>query len=140
MLKWACFFTIACGTAVCADTAEQRDKLIGAWQTADSGTRWTFEEEGDAIRVTQTRGAEKIADIKCNTMGKVCDVGHKTSVSFYYNGPRLVQMETRGNDVIKRRFHVSEDGNTLELEIMHISPPADTEKVQLQRVSSAAAR
>jgi hypothetical protein len=46
------------------------------------------------------------------------------SVTLYYSGPRLVMMETRHNNqwVIKKRLQPSDDGKTLNLEVIDIVP------------------
>ena len=43
----------------------------------------------------------------------------------WHNGPMLVLMETRGNAVIKKRLKLSDDGQTLSLEVIHIAPKED---------------
>jgi hypothetical protein len=47
-------------------------------------------------------------------------------VMTYYNGPKLIEIIERGNDVTKRRFSLSQDGKTLVVEIM---PLTDESKV-----------
>jgi CheY-like chemotaxis protein len=61
-------------------------------------------------------------------------LGERAKVTMYYNGPRLVQYETRGSHVTKRRFTITgEDGNTLEVETMPISPPGKAETIRFKR-------
>ena len=65
-----------------------------------------------------------------------CDVkeaGKPMKVSIWFNGPKLVMMETRGNDVLKRRFHATDDGMGIDLETIPIVPQGKTEVVRLQR-------
>jgi len=56
-------------------------------------------------------------------------------VSFWYNGEMLVMMETsHGNSrVMKKRWAVSPDGKTLNLEVVHIVPAGNSEKIIYNR-------
>jgi hypothetical protein len=56
----------------------------------------------------------------------------------WFNGPTLVQIRTRGSEVIKRRFHVTSDRGTHELEIIPIAPGGKTEIVRMSRCQTAA--
>ena len=53
----------------------------------------------------------------------------------WFNGPRLVELETHGSEVIKRRFRALEKDGAMEIEVIPISPNGKTETVQLQRIS-----
>jgi len=78
-------------------------------------------------------------EFQCNTVGKECSEKHG-KVSMWFNGPKLVVMETRGSDVVKRRFEASADGGALEMEVIPIAPSGKTEKVALKRVTSTNAQ
>jgi len=130
----------SCAFAAPGDDYADRAKLVGSWQSPDNSQLWSFQTEGDSLKVTQTEGGAKIADFVCNTDGKSCEVkigGKKASVSFYYNGPKLVEIEQKGSDVIKRRFAAAEaDG--MELEVMPIVPSGSNETLKFKRVNTVA--
>ena len=94
-----------------ADDTEARGKLAGKWQPADGqksdyGT-WVLEAKETGVRVIQEANGQKVAEYECNTMGRECEMqedGRSAKVSMWFNGPRLVQMRTRGSEVVKRRF------------------------------------
>ena len=145
----AALLVAATAFAAQAYAADDQDhtKLAGTWQveqgsTEDAASTWTFQERADAIHITTAQGATKLADFECNTEGRDCAVsesGKKIKVSMWFAGPMLVELETRGSDVVKRRFGVSGQGDTLEMEVIPIVPQGKTEQVTLKRVSSAGA-
>ena len=57
----------------------------------------------------------------------------------WFNGPKLVEMETRGSEIIKRRFQ-AEEGDMVEVEVIPIVPSGKTEVVRLHRVSESDSR
>ena len=131
--------------ALLGDDASDRAKLAGTWQlesgTDKSGTVWTLESKGDGIHVTRLQNNQKLTDFECNTLGKDCDVtdaGHREKISMWYNGPKLVEFETRGSDVTRWRFAVSSQGDTLEVEQTPISPAGKTETMKFKRVEQTA--
>ena len=132
---------IAFGAAAMrAGDSEGREKLTGKWQPAEGqkaeyGT-WTFEANDTGIRVVQEVNGQKVAEYECNTMGRECEIkedGHSAKVSMWFNGPKLVEMRTRGSEVVKRRFLVTSDPDTLELEIIPIAPGGKSETVRFSR-------
>src|SRR5690242_435160 len=112
----------------CLAGENDRSKLVGAWSPEGAGeTRapWILAAPGDAMHITHVQNDQKLLDIECNTGGRECavkDSGKPLKVSMWFNGPKLVVMETRGNEVVKRRFHVTGDGGSLELETIPIVP------------------
>jgi hypothetical protein len=108
--------------------------LAGSWESPD-GVRWVLNSKGDdAIHVSEFDHERKVAEFECNTIGKECDVkdgGKAAKVTMYFNGPMLVMMETRGSDVVKRRFRA--DGDLLEVDTMPIVPAGKTETAKLAR-------
>ncbi len=126
------------GLALVASGASvERPELTGSWRLEPSlseiHTRiapqlmWQIEQTGNAIHLVQRTPERKDVDeIRCNTDGKDCRVkeeGHKATVSFYYNGAVLVELETDGQEnVTKKRMHVSSDGATLTVDVIHITP------------------
>ncbi len=124
---------LAAGCLAFADDAADRDKLAGSWESPD-GARWVLETKPDAIHITQFDHDRKVNDFECNTVGRECEVkeaGKAGKVTMYFNGPRLVVMQTRGSDVVKLRFHAS--GDQLEVETMPIVPQGKTETAKLAR-------
>jgi hypothetical protein len=63
----------------------------------------------------------------------VKEAGKPMKVSIWFNGPKLVIMETRGKDVLKRRFQATDDGKEIEMETIPIVPQGKTEVVRLHR-------
>src|SRR5262245_19514041 len=98
-------------TAAAAEDIALRAKLSGEWVPeaagANEGTSWVLANNDQNIHVTEMQKQEKLADFSCNTVGKECSVkekGKSVKVSFWFSGTKLVEMETRGNEVVKRRF------------------------------------
>jgi hypothetical protein len=128
-----------------ADDWAERAKLDGSWQAPavgkDPGSVWTFQDKDTTLLVTETRNGEKLLEIDCNTEGKECSArrsGKTVKVSLFYNGPKLVEIETRGNDVVRRRFDASGTGGMLRIEVMPMSPPGKAETIELKRLTSSA--
>jgi hypothetical protein len=121
-----------------ADETADRTQLAGAWDLgAGAGnTAWTIKETGDSVHLTYLRGTEKLADFDCATTGKECSVhmeGHSSKVTLYFNGPRLVMLETRGDTVVKWRFGAASEGRELEVETIPITPGGKTETLRYKR-------
>jgi hypothetical protein len=134
------------GAAALADDQSDRQKLLGTWElqgTAEntSSSSWTFSPAKDSIQVTQLEGGNKVADFACGTAGTSCEVkavGKKATVSMWFNGPLLVEMETKGSDVVKRRFKILPQGDVMEMEVIPIVPSGKTETFQFKRAQLAA--
>jgi len=129
-----------CGAAIAQDETTERAKLVGSWQSPDNAQLWSFANQGDALKVVETEGGNKVADFTCNTDGKQCEVkigGKKASVSFYYNGPKLVEIEQKGSDVLKRRF-TADQTDAMELEVMPIVPSGSNATLKFKRVNTVA--
>lgn len=139
------FLSFLTATAL-ADEAADRAKLTGTWEPKageknDYGI-WTLEDGDGSIRITEASNGQKIAEYECNTVGRECAIkesGHAAKVSMWFNGPKLVEMWTRGSEVIKRRFQVT-DGDVLELEVIPIAPAGKSEVIHMGRVHGEAAR
>ncbi len=131
------------GTVAFAQDAE-RGKLYGAWQAQEQGSDagvWTIQEQGSGLRLTNSQGDRKISEIVCD-LGKECEVkdaGKKVKITMYFNGPKLVIMETRGEEVLKRRFGIAATGDVLELENIPISPSGKTETIRFTRAAATTA-
>lgn len=134
ILKWIILLLPI--AAVHADDPADRSKIFGAW--VESGHRlaaWVIDSIDDGLHVTQIEGTTKVAEFKCKTDGHNCDVkiaGHKAEVSLYYNGNVLVELETKGDQVVKRRFSALASGNSMKLEVIPISGHVQTEQLQFE--------
>jgi hypothetical protein len=92
-----------------------------------------------AITIVQNESEIRISDaaattnnrsvITCNTVGKQCDAtlgGEPVKVSYWFNGPALVEMLYLGKDndkVVKTKRSLSEDGQKMIVESIQIVPP-----------------
>ncbi len=136
------YVLLAIGPIALADDASDRAKLTGTWQAQDGNTNWTVEAKNDAIHITQSENGQKVLEFECNTNGKECEVndnGHKGKVSVYYNGPKLVALESRGSDIIRRRFTITTGKDTLQVELIPVAPAGKAETAEFRRAEVAAA-
>jgi hypothetical protein len=110
-----------------------KPNLSGTWQLdasksefhngkIDSAT-WVIDERNNSIRISETEKGKTI-EVQCTTDGKDCKTGgdNKATTSFWYNGPMLVEFETKGDLVTRYRMTLSEDGKTLKAETTSIVP------------------
>jgi hypothetical protein len=133
------------GAWVLADEQSDREKLIGSWQLQDSPesdatTSWTFSDKGKGLHVTQREGASTVADFDCHVTGSSCEIkvsGKSATLSMWFNGAMLVQMETKGSDVLKRRFSIipqsDASSDVMEVEIMPITPSGKPKTLHYKR-------
>jgi hypothetical protein len=117
--------------------AQDHPNLTGKWQLDSSKSEqnnakvadatWVIEEDDNTIHITETEsGNTKKTELKCSTDGKDCNVaGEKAKASFWYNGPMLVEMETRGEHVNRYRMILSGDAKALRVEVNSIVPRND---------------
>lgn len=133
------------GALALADDSADNTNLAGTWSGPAEGPSsvpdtWTFENKGDKIQVTHKEGDATITKFQCNTMGKECeikDAGKKAAVSLWFNGAKLVELETRGNEVTKRRFGVV-GTDAMDVEVIPIAPSGKSVTEHLKRVQTAA--
>jgi hypothetical protein len=138
--------TLVAGFGAIADEKADREKLIGSWHlqgtpVEGAATVWMIAQSGDSLQITESEGDKIIAKFKCTTEGSACEIktsGKKATVSMWYNGAKLVQMETKGSDVLKRRFGILPEGNAMEVEVIGVVPEGKTETFRYQRVDAAA--
>jgi len=124
--------------ALLAALANGQDKpnFTGTWQLdaakcelhslklADA--TWAIEEAENSIHLVQSEGKTK-TEMKCTTDGKDCTIrGEKATASFWYNGPMLVEMETKGGRITRYRLKLSDDGKTLRVDTTSIVPQDNT--------------
>lgn len=130
-----------------ADDAPARARLLGTWQETDGSGKvtsvWVLEADADSLHVTNSQGDQKLSEIDCKPAGAECegtDSGKKVKVMMYFNGPALVQMETAGTDVIKRRFTVTDKSDMMELDVMPLTGHAKPETLHLKRTAVTAGK
>jgi hypothetical protein len=124
---------------------QDRPNLSGTWQfdstqselhTAKTpGSTWVINEDDTTIQITESaEGASKKIELKCTTDGKECKVtGDKGKASFWFNGAMLVELETKGEQVMRYRMKLSDDGKTLTVNTTSIVPKAEQDDVLIFR-------
>jgi Zn/Cd-binding protein ZinT len=109
----------------------------GTWALdTDSSEKLMVEQAGAEIHIQETKGGQTAADYKCNLDGRECtfkENGHAGKVAFWFNGPKLVELKTNGNKVVRRRFTIAEEGKKLEIELSLVSPPGKSETLAYER-------
>jgi hypothetical protein len=138
------------GVGALGSDQSDRGKLLGSWELENApldslSAYWTFSEQGDSIRVTQQEGTSKVANFECNTDGASCDIkvsGKRAMVSLWFNGPKLVELETKGSEVVKRRFAIISQGglagDVMQMELIQIVPSEKTEIFRFKRLQQPA--
>ena len=58
-------------------------------------------------------------------------------VIYSFNGSKLVLLETRGDQVVKRLFATAQTGDILDLDVIPMTPDGKTETLHFQRVLAA---
>ena len=124
----------------CALSAQDlsRPDFTGTWQLDParselntshmSSATWVIEEKDNSIHITETESAkgDRKIELKCTTDGKECNVpSEKAKASFWYNGPMLVEMETRGDNATRYRLKLMDDRKTLNVEVTYIVPQTE---------------
>jgi hypothetical protein len=133
-----------------ADDVDDRSKLMGKWELqkahSDKAPVWVVEDivknKDEFIHITRTVGGQTVSDFECN-VGVECavkDAGKSAKVIMYFNGSRLVETETKGSEVVKRRFTLAPKDDTLEVEVMPLVPSGDTEKLVFKRLALTTAK
>ncbi len=130
---------------VLADDVSDRAKLLGSWQRQDDSgkeaTVWVLEVKGMALHISESLGDQKVSEFECIPKGAECEgtvEGKNAKVTMYYDGPALVQLETKGSDVTRRRFTVSGQPDMMDLEVMPILGAAKAETLHLKRIKNSA--
>jgi len=130
--------SVCLSLALFAVPAAGQDKpsFSGTWQLDPSKSEmhnvkmssatWVIDEGDNSIHITETDAKSKKIELQCSTDGKECPVtGDKAKASFWYNGPMLVEMETKGDHVVRYRMKISDDAKTFTVDITHIVPQLD---------------
>jgi hypothetical protein len=96
-------------------------------------TDWAIHQDDTSIVIDQQAPGHP-STVKCGTDGTNCKAkpeGETGEVMFYYNGAMLVETDFIGRSkdrVVKKRMKLGEDGKTMEIEVLHISPQGPPEK------------
>jgi hypothetical protein len=108
-----------------AQAASSPPDLSGTWLDSSNATaKLALTEKGDKIEVREIDGDKVTADYTCSLSGEQCDIkedGRPVKVMIYFNGSKLVEITERGSDVEKRRFSLSQDGKTMQVETIPLS-------------------
>lgn len=143
MIRIAAMGILALAAVALADDSDQRAKLTGSWQeSSEAKEAWVLQPSPGGMHITSSSGGKTVMEIDCK-MAQDCDIkdsGHHAKVMMYFNGPKLVETETMGSRIVKRRFAVTGDGNTMELEVIPIEPDGKTETIVFKRVTTEAAK
>lgn len=111
--------------------------LSGTWVLAkDTSVKLVVEQTPEKVHVKELRGDEVRTEYTCNLDGKDCSIkeeGHSAKVALWFNGPKLVELRTRGSEVTRRRFTLASDGKSLEVELSPMSSPGKTEILAYSR-------
>src|SRR5271154_1465389 len=129
MISMVALSALVLASSAFAADESSRAQLMGKWQqsegSGDAKSTWDLESLGGSIHVTNSKGTQTMAKFECNTVGKECaveDAGRRSKVSMWFNGTKLVELETRGNEIVKRRFSIAGNGDTMDLETIPIVP------------------
>jgi len=124
-----------------ADNVSERAKLLGTWQLQDDSGKasaiWILEMKGAVLHITESLGDQKVSEFACEPKGTDCEGtvdGKKANVTMYYDGAALIQFETKGSDVTKRRFAVAGPPDIMEIEMTPVVGGDKAETLHLKRV------
>jgi hypothetical protein len=106
-------------------TAAQTPDVSGTWVSdSDSSLKWILDQKDGKIRIQEVAGDKVKADFTCSLSGQECPVkedGRSTKLIMYFNGAALVKISERGEDTVKQRLTVSDDGKTLNVKTVPLS-------------------
>lgn len=120
--------------------AEDHPNFSGTWQLDSSKSQGStsgavalsIHQDNDQITLVSDEGGKSVT-IKCSTNGQNCKMeGGAGEVSMYFNGAMLVELDMEGHNgerVTKKRLQMGDDGKTLEIEVLRITPPGPSEKL-----------
>lgn len=120
-----------------AQTPAQQPTYNGTWVSQkDKDVKLTMQTSGDKIHVQEFKGNDLKWEYTCGLSGKACKFKEgmrEATVSIWQNGPKLVELCTRGDSVTKRRFTLADQGSKLDVEVLPISPPGETQTLAYSR-------
>jgi hypothetical protein len=146
-MKIALLLTLACAAAAAGQSAEKLD-ISGTWRlgssASDSAKVIVIQQGVDEINIREVDTSGKVqTDVKCSTRGVECPIkinGDAAKVTYYFNGPTLVELVWRGKNVTKTRRSLSPDGEKMIVEVMAMNPPGDPEKFEYIKAPEVATR
>jgi hypothetical protein len=142
----AAIIGLAFAMTAAGDQVEDRAKLNGTWEIENGSGKpitWVIEQKDDTAHFANSEGDQKAADFECSTRGRECkiaDSGKDAKISMWFNGSSLIQMETKGSDVTKRKFSVTPEGDKLSVEIVPIVPAGKAETLHFKRSQTTTAQ
>jgi len=77
-------------------------------------------------------GKETKLEFRCSIDGKDCDTG-QSKVSLWFQGSALILMDVGADMVTKSSMKLGPNGKTLSMNVTHISPPADQDKLLFEK-------
>src|SRR5581483_6043751 len=114
--------TLVAACALAQD--DMRGKLTGSWQADNPAggevTAYVLQPIDDGMHISGTNAGKTVVEFDCK-MARECqikDAGHKATLMMYFNGDKLVANETIGSRVVRKRFSVTGDGNTMQVEVI----------------------
>jgi hypothetical protein len=111
--------------------------LSGTWVLKkDPSVKLVVEQTPDKIHVQEFKGDQVLTEYTCNTVGKDCEIqdeGRPAKVTLWFNGPKLIELRTKGSEVTRRRFTPAADGHSLEVERSAMSADGKTEVLAYSR-------
>jgi hypothetical protein len=132
MWKYLSLSILLLGRSAAAD----RPNLSGKWlldvahsQIRDSKLQTEtldVQQKDDAVEIAEdvsSGGKNRKSEYRCPVDGSMCKV-KDLSVMLYYDGGTLIVVEMSQNNkvVIKKRLTLSEDGQTLSIDLSHLEP------------------
>lgn len=125
-----------------ANDDSARAQLVGTWQeenaSGNAASVWVLESKGEALHIVHSQGDQKLSEFECTPTGAECEgrvSGKKAKVVMYFNGPTLVQMETVGSDITRRRFTVAAEPDMMELMVVPLVGDVKAETRHLKRTA-----
>jgi hypothetical protein len=114
--------------------ATGRADLSGTWQlnsTHEGKLKFEtllIQQSQDGIKITESGGKTKEVDFTCGLDAQTCKL-KEGEISFWYNGPALVMMESHHNHdlVTETRLVPGDDGKTLSLQVTRVMPAGSSE-------------
>jgi hypothetical protein len=128
--------------AAFAQASNEPPDISGSWVNAANGAnKMVLTEKDGKLHVQEfSNGDKPVTDYLCALDGRECAVkeeGRSEKVMLYFNGSKLVEIKERGNDTVKRRFTLSADGKTLDVEMVPLSGEQKPEKLTFQLATPA---
>ncbi len=108
------------------DSSLIREPLAGVWASpGEHPETWSLEGSPSGGTILRQENGVVTLRLRCHAQKELCrgvDYGRKVKAELYWNGPALVQWESRDTHLILRRFVLV--GNTLQVEDRFLTEPA----------------